>query len=238
MNKIVLLINSFALCFGLDSLYSKRNTDFFFSLNNGIFFNYGTAGYETDGFIELQLKNGLFFETSITNAIEENIEMNSSIGFMKRLSPKLYATTGYSNYTEIKNETLNELFFGVVSKQYTGIVYLGIQGDLSPNFLIIIDFNSILNKNFPLDISLMNTYSQSSNNSKLKKVDHNESGFDTFLRFSTDFKSGISLGYNLSRELYETDEPRTYIKQGQPYTINRSITKTGIFHTIHIGYLF
>ena len=63
-------------------------------------------------------------------------------------------------------------------------------------------------------------------------------GFDTFLRLTKDYESGVSIGYNFSRERYETPELVTYLKQGQIYQKNRLVTQIGFFHTIHIGYLF
>ena len=41
---------------------------------------------------------------------------------------------GFSNYIELKNDNLNELFIGLISKSMTGILYVGIEGSLAPNF--------------------------------------------------------------------------------------------------------
>ncbi len=119
------------------------------------------------------------------------------------------------------------------------IFYVGIQGSLAPNFLGIADINSFFESNIPIDISIMLTYTSSSNNEKVNKVNTNEKGFDTFLRFSTEYESGISIGYNLSQERYETPKLFTYQKPGgQTYQINRSIGEIGLFHTFHVGYTF
>ena len=50
----------------------------------------------------------------------------------------------------------------MISKYLTGVLYLGIEGSLAPNFLGIVDINSFLKNNIPLDISIMITYTSSS----------------------------------------------------------------------------
>ena len=74
----------------------------------------------------------------------------------------------FSNYTELNNDNLNELFVGMISKYLTGILYVGIGGSLAPNFLGIVDINSFLKNKIPLDISIMTTYSTSSIERKSK----------------------------------------------------------------------
>ena len=246
MKNIVLLLSICTLSLSQDSSQENQDIDYTYSITSASFFNYGTSGYELDGFIEFQMKKGLFAESSInyemgddlTYQNDEIISINSSIGIMKSLSTSVYIAGGLSNYTEIKNDNLNELFFGMISKYWTGIAYIGIQGDLAPNFLGLLDINSFFNNNIPIDISIMNIYHSSSNDPNIKKANTNEGGFDTFLRLTKDYESGISIGYNFSRERYETPESVTYLKQGQIYQKNRLVTDTGFFHTIHIGYLF
>ena len=248
MKKIILFLSTSILCFSQDSAQLNQGIDNWYSFTGASFFNYGTSGYEVDSFIEFQMKNGFFFESSITIEMgdeidfiyenDEKININSSIGIMKSISNKLYVAGGLSNYTEINNENLNELFFGMISKYWTGIIYIGIQGDLAPNFLGVLDINSFFNNKIPIDISIMSTYNSSSNDLNMRKVNTDEDSFDTFLRFSKDYKSGISIGYNLSRERYETSQRKTYFKQGQTYQINQMVTETGVFHAIYIGYVF
>ena len=246
MKNIVLLLSICTLSLSQDSTQENQDIDYAYSITSASFFNYGTSGYELDGFIELQMKKGLFAESSINYEMgddlayqnDEIISINSSIGIMKRLSTNVYVAGGLSNYIEIKNDNLNELFLGLISKYWTGIAYIGIQGDLAPNFLGLLDINSFFNNNIPIDISIMNIYHLSSKDPNIKKAKTNEGGFDTFLRLTKDYESGISIGYNFSRERYETPESVTYLKQGQIYQKNRLVTETGFFHTIHIGYLF
>jgi len=127
----------------------------------------------------------------------------------------------------------------MISKYLTGILYVGIEGRLAPNFLGIIDINSFLKNKIPLDISIMTTYSTSSIEGKANKGNTNEKGLDTFVRFSKDYHSGISVGYNFSHERYETFESRIFQKSGgQTFEKNISIIDRGFFHTIHLGYMF
>ena len=85
----------------------------------------------------------------------------------------------------------------------------------------------------------MTTYSTSSIEGKVNKGNTNEKGLDTFVRFSKDYFSGISVGYNFSHERYETFESRIFQKSGgQTFEKNISIIDSGFFHTIHLGYMF
>ena len=247
MKNIVLLLITCTLSLSQDSTLLNQDMDYNYSITSASFFNYGTAGYELDGFIEFQMKKGFFIESSINYEMgddfsyqsDETIGINSSIGIMKSISNNLFVAGGLSNYTEIKNDNLNELFFGMITKYWTGVIYIGIQEDLAPNFLGLLDINSFFKNRIPIDISIMNTYNSSSNDLNVSKVNTNEGGFDTFFRFTKDYESGMSVGYNFSQERYEASKLITYQKSGgQIYQKNRTVTETGFFHTIHIGYLF
>ena len=249
MKKITLFLSASILCFSQDMSQKNQNLNNFYTINSASFFNYGTSGYEIDGFIEFQMKNRFFIESSINYEIGnrlnltlrngQTISFNSSIGSMKIITKDLYAVGGFSNYIELKNDNLNELFIGLISRYLTGILYVGIEGSLAPNFLGIVDINSFLKNDIPLDISVMFTYALSSNEEKVNKGNTIEKGFDTFLRFSKEYASGISIGYNLSQERYEIPKLFTYQKPGgDTYQINRSINEIGLFHTFHVGYTF
>jgi len=249
MKKTVLFLITIICCFNQIVSQTNQSLNNSYSITSASFFNYGTSGYEIDGFIEFQMKNMFFIESSISFEIgdrlnltfqdDQTISFSSSIGSMKIIAKDLYAVGGFSNYTEIKNDNLNELFIGLISKSLTGILYVGIQGSLAPNFLGIADINSLFESNIPIDISIMLTYTSSSNEEKVYKGNTNEKGFDTFLRFSKDYESGISIGYNLSQERYEAPKLFTYQKPGgQTYQINRSISEIGLFHTFNVGYTF
>ena len=125
MKNIVLLLSIYTLGLGQDSSLVNQDIDYTYSITRASFFNYGTSGYELDGFIELQMKKGLFAESSINYEMgddlayqnDEIISINSSIGIMKSLSTSVYVAGGLSNYTEIKNDNLNELFFESLTLQ-------------------------------------------------------------------------------------------------------------------------
>ena len=249
MKRITLFLSASIFCFSQDLSQKNQNLNNSYTLTSASFFNYGTNGYEIDGFIEFQMKNMFFIESSINYEIGESLNLSvendqiisfsSSIGSIKSIAKDLYAVGGLSNYTELKNDNLNELFVGLISKSFTGVFYAGIQGSLSPNFLGIVDINSFFKSNIPFDISIMLTYTSSSNDEKINEGNTNKKGFDTFLRFSKNYESGISIGYNFSRERYETPKLFTYQKSGgQTYQINRYIMENGFFHTFHLGYTF
>ena len=68
---------------------------------SGFYINYGTAGVEADGYVELQSRSGLFFESSAITQFSNLGALNTSIGLMKEYSTDLFIVGGYSNYFEI-----------------------------------------------------------------------------------------------------------------------------------------
>ena len=249
MKKIILFLSVSILCFSQDMSQKNQNLNNFYTITSASFFNYGTSGYEIDGFIEFQMKNMFFIESSINYEIGNRLSLNfgndhtyslsSSLGAMKNITKSSHVVGGFSNYTERNNDNLNELFAGMISKYLTGIFYVGIGGSSAPNFLGIVDINFFLKNNIPLDISIMITYLTSSIEGRVNKGNTNEKGLDTFLRFSKDYNSGVSVGYNLSHERYETSESRIFQKSGgQTFEKNISIIGIGFFHTFYLGYTF
>ena len=244
MKRVTLFLSASIICFSQDMSQKNPNLNNFYTINSASFFNYGTSGYEIDGFIEFQIKNRFFIESSINYEIGNKLSLNfgndhtyslsSSFGTMKNITKNSYAVGGFSNYTERNNDNLNEVFIGMISKYLTGIFYVGIGGSLAPNFLGIVDINSFLKNNIPIDISIMITYSAPSIEGRLNKGNTNEKGLDAFLRLSKDYNSGISVGYNLSHERYETFESRIFQKSGgKTFEKNISIIDIGFFHTFH-----
>jgi len=196
----------------------------------GGFINVGTDGLEIDGFFEIQTRNGLFGEVWVSQLDmdpEANTALNTSIGIMREISPGLILGGGYSNYTEINNDILHEMFFGANLNFFTGVVFLDIGNELSPNFLGIADLNSLF-LSIPVDLSLMSIYSRN----------FDENGYDLFIRASRTFSTGLSLGYTFSRERYEDEESRTFTKQGHTKTFTVPIPAEGYFNTIYIGFIF
>jgi hypothetical protein len=209
---------------GSNILQSKLDT------GAGGFINVGTDGLEIDGFFEIQTRNGLFGEAWISQLdmdAETNTALNTSAGIMTEISPGLILGGGYSNYTEINNDMLHEFFLGANLNFFTGVVFLGIGGELSPNFLGIADLNSF-SPSIPIDLSLMGIYSEN----------FDESGYDLFFRASRNFDTGLSLGYTFSRERFEDKESSTITKQGHTKTFIVPVPAEGYFNAIYIGFTF
>ena len=249
MKTILFFLGISIFCFSQDNAQKNQNLNSSYSINSASFFNFGTSGYEIDGFIEFQMNNRFFIESSINYEIGNRFSLNfgdnqtlsfsSSLGAMKPITKSLYAIGGLSNYTELNNDNLNEIFFGMISKYLTTVLYLGIEGGFAPNFLGIVDINSFLKVNIPINISIMITYTSSSFKKQVGKWNADENGMDTYFRISKEYNSGISIGYNFSREKYETFESRTFQKLGgETFVKNMPYTETGFFHTINIGLLF
>ena len=83
---------------------------------------------------------------------DHTLSFSSSLGAIKNITKGSHAVGGFSNYTELNKNNLNELFAGMISKYLTGILYVGIEGSLAPNFLGIVDINSFLKNKIPLDL--------------------------------------------------------------------------------------
>ena len=126
---------------------------------SGVYINYGTAGTEADGYVEFMTRNGLFIESTAVTQFNNLGTFNTSIGLMKEYSTDLFIIGGYSNYFEIDETLLNEVFLGFSSSTMTSVVFLGLGGEISPNYLGILNLNSFL-PNFSFDSSLMGIISQ------------------------------------------------------------------------------
>ena len=197
-------------CFSQDIDQKNQNLNSSYIINSASFFNFGTSGYEIDGFIEFQMNDRFFIESSINYEIGNRFSLNlgdnqtlgfsSSLGAMKPITKSLYAIGGLSNYTELNNDNLNEVFFGTISKYLTTVLYVGIEGGIAPNFLGIVDINSFLKVNIPINISIMITYTSSSIGKQVGKWTASENGMDIYFRISKEYNSRISIGYNFSRE--------------------------------------
>ena len=93
---------------------------------SGLYINYGTAGAEADGYIELQSRSGLFIESSAITQFSNLGTLNTSIGLMKEYSTNQFIVGGYSNYFEIDESFLNEVFLGYSSSIMTSVVFLAV----------------------------------------------------------------------------------------------------------------
>ena len=183
---------------------------------SGIFANYGTSGIELDGYLELQTKSGVFLESSAITQPTEQSTINTSIGIMNEVSTDLFLVGGYSNYLEISNSTLNEVFIGYSDLLTTGVVFFGLSSEISPNYLGIINLNSFFPK-ISFDLSITGIISE----------EMNEYGYDLFLNMTKTFDSGFTFGSSISSERYEDVEVRTFKKQGNEKTFNVPVILQG-----------
>ena len=194
---------------------------------SGFYINYGTAGIEADGYIELQSKSGLFIESSGVTQFSDLGTINTSIGFINEFSIDQFTLAGYSNYFEVNASVLNEIFLGYSSNAMTHVVFLGLEGEISPNYLGILNLNSFL-PNVSFDSSLMGIISQ----------DLNEFGYDLFLNITKTFSSGFTYGVSASNERYEAEESRTYNKNGNEKTFTIPVVRQGSFISLFVGWTF
>ena len=194
---------------------------------SGIYINYGIAGAEADGYIELQSRSGLFIESSAITQFSNLGTLNTSIGLVKEYSNDLYILGGYSNYFEINESLLNEVFFGYVSSTITSVVFLGLEGEISPNYLGILNLSSYL-PNVSFNSSLMGIISQ----------DLNKFGYDLFLNVTKIFSSGFTYGFSISNERYEIEESRTFNKTGNEKTFTVPGVRQGYFISMFVGWTF
>ena len=224
---LFILIMLLSMLLGQKSIQTSPVAENNIGIASGLFANYGTSGIEIDGYIELQAKNGLFLESSAITQFNEQNTINTSIGMMNEVSPDLFLVGGYSNYLDISNSTLNEAFIGYSSNSTTGVVFLGLSSEISPNYLGIINLNSFFPK-IPFDLSITCTISE----------EMNELGYDFFLNTTKTFDSGFTFGSSTSSERYEEVEIRTFKKQGNEKTYNATVISQGRSISFFIGWIF
>lgn len=225
MRHLFRLIIFLSILVGQKSIQSNPISENQIGMASGIFANYGTAGMEVDGYFEVQGRRGLFLESSGIAQLGEQMTLNTSLGIMNEVAPDILMGGGYSNYLEIDNDVLHEVFFGASSSSITGVAFIGLGSELSPNYLGTLNLNSF----FPflsIDSSIMCILS--------KEMD--EFGYDIFFNMSKTVGSGLSYGYSLSSERYEDEERRTFKKQGHSKTF--TVTAQGLFISFFIGWTF
>jgi len=225
MRHLFRLIIFLSFLVGQKSIQSNPISENQIGMASGIFANYGTAGMEVDGYFEVQGRRGLFLESSGIAQLGEQTTLNTSLGIMNEVAPDILMGGGYSNYLEIDNDVLHEVFFGASSSSITGVAFIGLGSELSPNYLGTLNLNSF----FPflsIDSSIMCILS--------KEMD--EFGYDIFFNMSKTVGSGLSYGYSLSSERYEDEERRTFKKQGHSKTF--TVTAQGLFISFFIGWTF
>lgn len=194
-----------------------------FGTHGGVFFNAGTNQLDLEGYFEIQSSMGLFGDIWVSQLDKDektDLEINSSIGWMKEVAPDMILGGGFSNDA---NQNLNEIFFGGNVGLVTLIGYFGIDGTPA-NFLGIFDLKIGPLKKSPIDVSLMGI--------------REYSGSDFYIRMSRDFERGLKLGYIFSRERFESEELRTFTKPGFTKTWTVPIEKNEYFNTVYIGVTF
>ena len=59
-----------------------------------------------------------------------------------------------------------------------------------------------------------------------------------FISIIKNIHNHFTVGYMLSREKYDYEQPHKFMKNGQTYMKNTIKKEEGFFHTIHAGYIF
>jgi hypothetical protein len=211
-------------------------------MSAGAYANAGTDKMDVDGFFEIQFINGLYGDVWFSNLdmdSETSLEFNSSLGWIKKVAPDLTLAGGISNNTElnltlaegipdilfgtVRYESLNEFFIGGNISLFTGLAFFGIN-DTPSNFIGIFDLNFGPLKNIPVDLSVMSVTENSAS--------------DLFFMIKKTMTKGFVAGYTFSRERFESEETRTFTKQGHTKSITVPVQQDGFFNTIYIGVTF
>ena len=195
-------------------------------MSAGAYANAGTDKMEVDGFFEIQSINGLYGDVWFSQLdldSETSLEFTSSLGWMKEIAPDLTLAGGISNNTELNGERLNEFFIGGNISLFTGLAFFGIN-DTPSNFIGIFDLNFGPLKNIPVDLSVMSVTENSAS--------------DLFFMVKKTMTKGFIAGYTFSRERFESEETRTFTKQGHTKSWTVPVPQDGFFNTIYIGVTF
>ena len=196
-------------------------------IDAGVFANYGNSGFEVDGFFELQTRGGIFIETYGINQWNlSSTIINTSVGIMNDFTSNTTMGGGYSNYYEINNRILHELFIRASSNFIAGAIYVGLNSDFPVNYFGLVNLNELFTTS--LDVTITTTISN----------ELNQLGFDIFLNLSKTFESGLTAGYILSSERYEDKEELNFSKDGYSKNYTIPIVSQGLFNTIFIGWNF
>lgn len=195
-------------------------------MSAGAYANAGADKMEVDGFFEIQSINGLYGDVWFSQLdldSETSLEFTSSLGWMIEIAPDLTLAGGISNNTELNGESLNELFIGGNISLFTGLAFSGIN-DTPSNFIGIFDLNFGPLKNISVDLSMMSV--------------SDEDGSDIFFMLKKTMTKGFIAGYTFSRERFESEEKRTFTKQGHTKSWTVPVQQDGFFNTIYIGVTF
>tara|TARA_B100001250_G_scaffold294958_1_gene256518 strand:+ start:421 stop:1116 length:696 start_codon:yes stop_codon:yes gene_type:complete len=197
----------------------------------GLFSNFGSEGFEIDGYIEANLLNGFFFELGINQIDfdeESSIQLIPSLGFAYQIKNNMSMGLGYSRYTNIEdiNDNEDEFFLGSILGPLTSIVSYEINTNFF-NYLFILDLNFGPLKSFPISLSSYN-YIENDN-------------FDFNFRLEKDLNKNLSIGYIISREKYDYEPDFKFKgKSGNSGKYGKSLVSKdeAFFHTFYLGFLF
>ena len=222
MKQIFILIGFISIVFCQD-LAQNPKLGKTFGTNTGVFFNAGTNRLDLEGFFEIQSSQGLFGEIwvmQLDRDAETAAEVNSTFGWMKEVAPNMILGGGFSNYA---NQNLNEIFMGGNIGLLTLIGFFGLE-ESPTNLLGIFDLNFGPLKNISVDLSMMSV--------------SDEDGSDIFFMLKKTMTKGFIAGYTFSRERFESEEKRTFTKQGHTYSFPVAVQQDGFFNTLYIGVTF
>jgi len=202
-----------------------------FGNSAGIFMNTGDNQFELDGFIETETNFGLYgniWFSQIDFDEDTNIEMNTTIGYVKKYKNRAKLGMGYTKYSDIGNEVSiindqEEVFIGVDTGPITFAVFYELDS-MVPDFLGTINLNYGPLSDIPLDISLLG-YIEKEN-------------YELSTIVSKVFQKNLSIGYILTWEKYGNDETIKYNKEGQEYSKQIEYEFTGFFNIIYMGFVF
>ena len=226
MKIILIILLWFSISFCQTAKQSSGALNPNIGMSAGAYANAGTDKFELDGFFEIQSINGLYGDlwfSQLDLDSETSLEFTSSLGWMIEIAPDLTLAGGISNNTELKGGRLNEFFIGGNISLFTGLAFFGINNTLS-NFIGIFDLNFGPLINIPVDLSVMSVTENSAS--------------DLFFMLKKTTTKGFTAGYTFSRERFESEETRTFTKQGHTKSWTVPVQQDGFFNTIYIGVTF
>ena len=232
MKRVLVFLFINALALGQEKKqYNGLFSNTRFGKGMGIFVNGGSEKFEIDGYMDINTDFGLFGDlwfSQIDFDQNTDIELNTSLGYALQIKINTAIGLGYSKFSYLDDDAsfLNdegEFFIGSVIGPVTGVVFM----DSEPNsldYFCKIDMNHGPLKNFPADIFLQGYFE--------------EENYDIGISIIKNIYNHFTLGYILSREKYDYEQPHKFMKNGQTYMKNTIKKEEGFFHTIHAGYIF
>ena len=240
-SSLIVIVFSFA---GAQSLYEKK----FVTSKNlqteiGSFLNYGSDGFELDGYFNFRLKNGLFGDIWIDQIdldTTSTFQSYTSLGMMKDLGENRALGFGYANSRMQSTQSggIGSYKAGLNANVYFHEFLLG--GTLNDlTTIIYMDFSNFMNLSFSstLNFDLSSYFEINEFDISLDGFFYNQ-GVDLYLRASKSLKSRLTVGTVISRERYESVETKTINKNGTEYQYDETSQASGFFNLFYIGFVF